>query len=232
MSEHVTRKIEDVRGWNEKMVQQHNIQTYYENSNFAIKFVEGLRLKVIVKALKGLAGKKILEVGCGAGHVLQRIQNNKLYGIDLSTQMIAWAKERLRGKDVALSLSNADDLPFSDNSFEAVLCTEVIEHVVDPDRVVAEMLRVCKSGGTMIITVPNEEMINKVKDCIIALGLRRFLLGGNYDMPERMEEEWHLHVFDVKELIERLSKKIEITRVKAVPFGLFPLRYVIVGKPL
>jgi SAM-dependent methyltransferase len=46
------------------------------------------------------------------------------------------------------------DIPFEDASFDAVLCTEVLEHCVDADRLVGEMYRVLRSGGHAVITVP------------------------------------------------------------------------------
>jgi SAM-dependent methyltransferase len=52
----------------------------------------------------------------------------------------------------ALSLANA--LPFSDRSFDTVMCTSVLEHVEEPERAVEEMARVLKPGGRLLITVP------------------------------------------------------------------------------
>lgn len=49
-------------------------------------------------------------------------------------------------------VADAHDIPFDDNSFETVLCTEVLEHVKDPFRVVSELHRVLKKDGTLILT--------------------------------------------------------------------------------
>jgi 2-polyprenyl-3-methyl-5-hydroxy-6-metoxy-1,4-benzoquinol methylase len=47
------------------------------------------------------------------------------------------------------------DFPFDDQSFDAVICTEGIEHMLNPDHLLKELLRVCRVGGTVVLSTPN-----------------------------------------------------------------------------
>ena len=85
-------------------------------------------------------------------------------------------------------------------------------------------------GGVAVVSVPNERLINTLKAMLGASGLYRVLLGarsGNYQMPERMDDEWHLHVFDLAGLLALIPKGLRVTRVEGIPFGWLPLRYVV-----
>lgn len=96
-------------------------------------------------------GKKVLEMGCGAGVDLVQFVRAEVetYGIDLSFRSIALAKrwldlEGLRG---FLCQTDAEDLPFQDNAFDLVYAWGVLHHTPDTLRAVREMIRVCKKGG-------------------------------------------------------------------------------------
>ncbi len=91
------------------------------------------------------------------------------------------------------------------------------------------MARVATANAVLVISVPNETWINRVKRIIQALGLSRWLLQGgenSYNPPDEMTDEWHLHSFDLA-LLQEISKDILFIRqTKAIPFGFIPLRYV------
>ena len=109
-------------------------------------------------ALKRMAitpGTRILEVGVGTGI------NTSLYprtctvtGIDLSTSMLAKARERVSREaltNVRLLEMDAANMDFADESFDIVYAPYLISVVPDPVRVVKEMRRVCKKGGRIIV---------------------------------------------------------------------------------
>ena len=57
---------------------------------------------------------------------------------------------------------NGRDIPFPDESFDSILCTEVLEHAINPEALVAEMRRVLRRGGTMVVTVPFSARVHYV----------------------------------------------------------------------
>jgi len=213
------------------MVEKHNPEAYHLQSHVAIRIVERMRVRAILKAVNGQGGGSILEVGCGAGNVLEGIRNARLVGIDLSSRMVRRTKERLSSKPVTVIQADAESLPFKPSFFDGIICTEVIEHVQDPDQTLQEIWRVAKPSAKIAISLPNEALINRVKDLVIRLGLARFLFHGKYEVPERMNDEWHLHVFDLKDFLRKLSPRFRVEKVTSIPSPLLPLRYVIACTP-
>lgn len=110
----------------------------------------------VVDSLQCEAGDSILEVGVGTGLSLPLYPEYvKVTGIDVSAEMLDKARERVAGGDlpqVAEVLEmDAEDMNFADNSFDKVVAMYVVSVVPDPQRLVAEMRRVCKPGGDIFI---------------------------------------------------------------------------------
>jgi ubiquinone/menaquinone biosynthesis C-methylase UbiE len=97
--------------------------------------------------------RDVLEVGCGTGLLLERIARfaRSAKGIDLSDGMLE--KARARGLDV--TLGSATELPFADASFDVACSFKVLPHVRDIDRALAEMMRVVRPGGSLVIELYN-----------------------------------------------------------------------------
>src|SRR5205814_221266 len=121
-------------------------------------------------------GARVLEVGCGGGNVLERVPGRR-FGIDLSPFILSKARARLHGA-AQLVRGDAMRLPFADGAFDRVFCSEVLEHVLEPEVVVREMRRVLAPGGFAVVSVPNEALINRVKRTVFALPVGRRLFGG------------------------------------------------------
>lgn len=112
------------------------------------------------------AGQRVLDLGCGEGrHVIAAcaLDGVDAVGVDLSLNDLTTARERMRefrgetADDSALFLLLAGDalrLPFADASFDAVICSEVLEHIPDYRSAVMEIARVLKPGGRFCASVP------------------------------------------------------------------------------
>lgn len=117
----------------------------------------GKRLRLVFGKLlhePDIAGRLVLDAGAGTGHfsrVLAR-QGARLVSMDLGANLLAEVRKKCATRAVAGSLL---ELPFADGAFDAVLCTEVIEHTTDPRRAVSELCRVVAPGGVLVVTVPN-----------------------------------------------------------------------------
>jgi predicted SAM-dependent methyltransferase len=105
----------------------------------------------------------ILDVGCGSGDFLRIINLRlliddvaaKLYGLDLSKNGIIRAKERLPSG--MFVIGSGHHLGYVSDFFDLVVAMEVLEHVLQPMEMVKELVRVCKPGGKIVITVPDGE---------------------------------------------------------------------------
>ena len=219
--------------WNEAMSKTQDIDLFYEGSHPFIKWVEQLRLNVITDLIKNQIKKEnindpiIVEAGCGTGHVLSKISNeiktNNLIGIDPLQWWLDKAKERLQGK-AKLIKGFAENLPFDDKSVDITICTEVIEHVIDPKVVLKELKRVTKDNGLIIVSIPNENLINKLKDVIDFLKIYQKLFS---NIPKRNDDEWHLHSFNLESFKKHVPSDMKILSTTRIPSFILPLRYVL-----
>jgi phosphatidylethanolamine/phosphatidyl-N-methylethanolamine N-methyltransferase len=100
-------------------------------------------------------GDRVLEVGVGTGlSFLHYPENCHVTGVDISEPMLEQARQRadrLDRRDLDLQLMDARDLVFADASFDHVLAPYVISVVPEPRRVMDEICRVCKPGGTVAV---------------------------------------------------------------------------------
>lgn len=105
-------------------------------------------------------GPRVLELGCGTGLVLERIARfaRGAVGADLSAGMLSHA--RRRGLDVVQA--DACSLPFRDAAFDAVASFKVLAHVPDVARALAEIARVTRPGGRMVLEFYNRRSIRYV----------------------------------------------------------------------
>ena len=89
----------------------------------------------------------LLDVGCGTGHHLRalRERNYAVTGVDGSPEMLAHA--RASNPDVPLELSDVSQLPFPDESFDIVICIEVLRYLRGPGPVCPRVARVLRPGG-------------------------------------------------------------------------------------
>ena len=174
-----------------------DIEKYYRDSHRLVRWIEERRIEALVSFAALGPGDELLEVGCGAGHVLQHFEDVVRTGVDLSASMLDSARRRL-GSGVALVRASADRLPFRDGAFPAIVCTELLEHTPDPGAVLRELLRVTGEEGRAVVSIPNESNIDRVKRWIGLLpGLSR-LLRNHADE----DNEWHLHRLNLSVLQE------------------------------
>ena len=103
-------------------------------------------------------------MGCGEGrHSIGGFIESpaNVIGLDLSLEDVQTAKTRLNDFDVGdlstscnFGVANINDIPFKESSLDAVICSEVLEHVDSPEQSVKELIRVLKPGGIMALSVP------------------------------------------------------------------------------
>ena len=110
--------------------------------------------EVAVRKMDCRAGDRVLEVGVGTGLSLDHYADDvEVVGIDVSPEMLEYAKARVNGNAdrISLALMDAQALEYADNSFDKVVAMYVVSVAPDPKKVVEEMKRVCKPGGDLFI---------------------------------------------------------------------------------
>lgn len=223
----------EYREWNDDMIRRHNPEDYYAST--LVRWLEGFRLRAIRRGVRSASGRgRLLELGCGYGFVLDTLSCDghfrAIFGADLSRPSLERAASRLKGR-VPLAQVDAAAPPFRAGAFDAILITEVLEHVPDPPGILKEASGLLAPGGVLVVTAPNEALINRLKALLKKSGLWR-LFFGPYEAAEHMEDEWHLHCADRASLEGWIRDAgLTVRRVKGLPFGLLPTRYLAVVVP-
>lgn len=111
--------------------------------------------QAMADAIVALNPDSILEVGVGTGLTLWRYPATaSVVGIDISNEMLDLARDRaaqLRGRDIYLTAMDAESMDFPDGSFDCVAVPYVLSVTPHPEKLVAEIRRVCRKGGIILI---------------------------------------------------------------------------------
>ena len=146
-------------------------------------------------------GFSLLDAGCGEGFSLEFLSRQmvdiSLFGIDLDQSALRWAAERNHG--VPLQQADAQYLPWKNGSFNLVICLEVLEHVADPEKVLAEIKRV--SAGDILVSVPHQPYF----------ALANFLRGKNWRTLG--EDPEHIHHWRRAEFLGWLKERLDVVEV-------------------
>src|SRR6185295_9524544 len=154
------------------MAKRFDPDAFITKSGYFIRTIEAMRLERTKRSLNLGAGLSVLDLGCGPGNLLERLEGARVVGLDLSDYLLAQARARVAGRaGFEVLKGDAEHLPFPDASFDRIVCSEVLEHIEKPDAAMREMRRVARPGARVVITVPNETLINLTKRVVIALGL-------------------------------------------------------------
>jgi SAM-dependent methyltransferase len=224
----------DFATWNETMVKRYDLERFHDHPSPLVRAIERARIDRIFELLAVDPESRVLEVGCGAGHLLARARGRRAVGIDLSAHALGQARRRVDGR-ADLLRGDAQCLPFRPGAFDRVYCSEVLEHLPAPEAALAEIERLLAPGGIAVLSVPNEPLINRLKALLRGAGLFRLLLGardGAYVTPDRMDDEWHLHAYTLDALRGQVPPTWRVAAVAGVPFRWLPLRYVIRCEPV
>lgn len=134
------------------------------------------------RALSDLRGARaVLEIGCGAGAFVKRARQAGIdaSGVDVNPDAVAQAQR----EGLPVRLRHSDDLDESSGPFDAVCSFQVLEHVPDPGRFLADNLRVLRPGGTLIVSVPNANGFLRYYDEIL-------------DLPPHHMSQWNKTTFE------------------------------------
>jgi 2-polyprenyl-3-methyl-5-hydroxy-6-metoxy-1,4-benzoquinol methylase len=125
------------------------------------------------------SGGKALDIGCREGYQSEWLKKlgYSVDSVDIETNY-----------HFGLVLDVNNGLPYDDNLYDLVWCSEVIEHLKQPSYVLSEMRRVIKPGGTLILTIPNSNF-----------WLYR-ILGLFGISPRQLQNPTHLHFFSLKDI--------------------------------
>ncbi len=148
-----------------------------------------------IKLLEYLPNRKtkVLDVGCGSGYFSKKVKErgNEVSGVDISKEAIKKLRARgIKGKAVDLD----EGLPYEDESFDVVWCTDLIEHVTSPKFLLEEINRILRPGGRLLLST-----------CNSAYFIFRFLHFCGLTCSE-IQHPLHLHFFSKKSLTKVIEE--------------------------
>lgn len=167
-------------------------------------------------------GVRLLDVGCGTGDDVLALAEmvgptGFVAGVDSNAALIALAKERSQGKNLPLEFrtGNAYELPFDDNSFDGSRIDRTLQHLTEPRRALAEMIRVVRPGGPVVAIDPDwETLIFDMPDEALTRKIVTYNCG-------RLNQGW------CGRQLRRLFLDVSLTDVSARPVSLIVTDYTL-----
>lgn len=130
-------------------------------------------------------GKQVLDLGCAGGFMAEAMaaRGAGVTGIDPAEGAIQAARDhaQAQGLKINYDVGTGEALPYADASFDAVVCVDVLEHVADLAKVLAEVARVLRPGGMFLFDTINRNPIARFATITIAEDLLRLLPRGTHD---------------------------------------------------
>ncbi len=101
-------------------------------------------------------GARILDIGCGNGNIARGIGSlgYNVTGIDFSNSAINYAQSKNKLPNVTFAVRSAEEVTMQEN-YDAIICSEVLEHLHQPSSLVQTIARILRPGGVLVATVPN-----------------------------------------------------------------------------
>ncbi|HVC82500.1 MAG TPA: methyltransferase domain-containing protein [Chloroflexota bacterium] len=165
-------------------------------------------------------GSRVLDVGCAFGYGTRLIARaHEVHGVDASPAFIARACRAAPA--IPFTLAPAEALPYPDNSFDAVVLLDVLEHVRREGPVLKEVHRVLRPGGVLVLSVPHKGTLAWLD----SLNLWDWLAGGGSHPPEEMIPggyPYHRH-YTVTDARALLGGGFQIDHIEYTGLGLVEL---------
>ena len=105
-----------------------------------------------------LKGKTVLDIASGSGYgsYIMAAEAKKVIGVDIDEPAVKYAQKNYKRKNIEFKVGSAEEIPLDDNSVDAVVTFETVEHIPNYHKFMEEIKRVLKPGGFAIISTPND----------------------------------------------------------------------------
>lgn len=172
----------------------------------------------VADLIPGGGNISVLDVGCGVGFYLFQLEqrgkfgNSYFAGIDAACPNVVFFNQRIAEEhknNFLAVLGVAEALPFENNSFDVVVCSEAIEHIEDKGKALEEVFRVVKDGGSFFLTTPSRLAVGFWKLLFfVPIVLTRLLHGEPLDKEKAASYDKPLFAWQLKQLLKKSGFEI------------------------
>lgn len=146
--------------------------------------VNPLRLE-FVKKFTSLNNKNIIDIGCGGGILTESLvaQENSVYGLDASLEAINIAKEHSKVSNLNIEYINSTIEDFTESNtveFDIVTCMEMLEHVPDPESIIASIAKITKKDGMFFASTLNRNLKSYLLSIVAAEHILKMVPQGTH----------------------------------------------------
>lgn len=207
----------------------HNLDVSLKNvGDMALK----RRARKIIAGLELKNGDKVLEVGCGNGYYLSLLNrlgiDLSLTGIDIDELALKDAKKFINDNKVKVIMADASKIPFPGKTFDKIVMSEVIEHVMDEETVLKEVNRVLKKDGILALTTNNIDYpflwdpVNWILQHFFHTHIKSGFWAGIWNQHDRLYKECH-----IKQLVKDSGFNVE--QIEPLTSWCLPFNHYIVN---
>ena len=119
---------------------------------------DSIRRKIITAKIQE-DHKRVLDIGCGNGELICNLaeKGHECIGLDISENILKKFRARAKKNSIFQICGNAQQIPLRNSSVDIIICSEVLEHVIDYEQVLKEIYRLLKTDGLILVSVPYKE---------------------------------------------------------------------------
>lgn len=178
--------------------QSGTVSTVSKTTDGDVKAPGDAVLEDLFEKMDSSIGERILDYGCGFGRFYPYFSggNSDYYGIDISTAMIDACKRRYPHVEKRFLVAEGEKLPFDDSFFDKIICVGVFDACYQ-ESALAEMLRVCRTGGEILITGKGINYLDGDEQALIAEDAAR-------------KKEHPNYFTDVSKMLQQLQSIVDV----------------------
>lgn len=169
-------------------------------------YVDKVETDCALSLLKIEPGMSVLDVGCGTGNFSLKLASRgaSVTGIDSSRKMLEAAREKAAREKSNIEFIEMDalHLKFTDNTFDVVLSMAAIEFIPDYPKMISEMFRVCKTGGSVLVgTINRDSAWGKLYQKTVSQKSGSVFQHAHFRTPEELSRINHESLSDIRECL-------------------------------
>lgn len=194
------------------------------------------RMAYFDRLVPGWQGVQVLDLGCGGGFMAETLARREaqVTGVDPSLASLEAAQQHARsqGLDIAYRAGTGEAIPLASRSVDRVVCVDVLEHVLEVEKVLAEVRRVLRPGGIFFFDTINRNWLSRFIIVTLAENVVKALPRGAHDptkfiRPKELQRWLEKTGFSVDSSKFSGMKSTGFDQRKDIVFGLTPITWTL-----